>query len=146
MRELIKESFEFKNFRLDLAERQLLLDGSSVPLTPKAFDVLTILVQRSGRLVEKEELLHLVWDDAFVEEANIARIIHTLRRTLGENRDHKFIETVAKRGYRFVAEVREFGPNGSADAHLRENGSSERTPMVSEATQNGRNHVTHELS
>src|SRR5215470_9250416 len=112
MRELIKESFEFKNFRLDLAERQLLLDGSSVPLTPKAFDVLTILVQRSGRLVEKDELLHLVWDDAFVEESNVARIIHTLRRTLGENRDQKFIETVAKRGYRFVADVKTV--NGSS--------------------------------
>src|SRR5215470_19988635 len=116
MLELTKVSFEFRNFRLDVDERQLLLDGSPVPLTPKAFDVLTVLVQRSGRLVEKEELLHLVWDDAFVEESNIARIIHTLRRTLGENRDQKFIETVAKRGYRFVAEVYEvenFESNGA---------------------------------
>src|SRR5215468_776204 len=116
MRELIAESFEFRNFRLDIAERQLLLDGSPVPVTPKAFEVLAVLVQRSGRLVEKDELLRLVWDDAFVEESNIARIIHTLRRTLGETGDHKFIETVAKRGYRFVAEVYEvenFESNGA---------------------------------
>jgi len=72
MRELTKESFEFRDYRLDVAERQLLLNGLSVPLTPKAFDVLAVLVQRSGRLVEKDELLRLVWDDAFVEESNIA--------------------------------------------------------------------------
>jgi len=111
MRELTKESFEFRDFRLDVAERQLLLNGLSVPLTPKAFDVLAVLVQRSGRLVEKDELLRLVWDDAFVEESNIARIVHTLRRTLGEKEDKKFIETVAKRGYRFVAKVE--AANGS---------------------------------
>ena len=131
MREVTKGSFEFGDFRLDVAERQLLLDGSPVSLTPKAFDVLTVMVQRSGRLVEKDELLRLVWDDAFVEESNIARIIHTLRRALGENGEHKFIETVAKRGYRFVAEVREFGLNGSLS--------------IVEITPNGANDVAAEL-
>ena len=68
--------------------------------------MLVVLVERNGHLVEKDELLRLVWADSFVEEANIARIIHELRKTLGEDKNgNKFIETVAKKGYRFVAEV-----------------------------------------
>ncbi len=101
-----RHSYDFGPFRLDVGERQLLKKGVSLPLTPKAFEVLTVLVERAGRLVEKDELLDLVWADSFVEEINIARIVHTLRRVLGEDHNsHKFIETVAKRGYRFVAEV-----------------------------------------
>ena len=101
-------SFAFKSFRLDLSERQLVNAGVPVPLTPKAFDVLAFLVIRGGHLVEKDELLRAVWADSFVEEANVARIIHTLRKILGEDQNgNKFIETVAKKGYRFVAEVTE---------------------------------------
>ncbi len=101
-----RHSYDFGPFRLDVGERQLLKTGVSLPLTPKAFEVLTVLVERAGHLVEKDELLDLVWADSFVEEINIARIVHTLRRVLGEGHNsHKFIETVAKRGYRFVAEV-----------------------------------------
>lgn len=100
--------FQFKSFRLDVEERQLLRDGLAVPLTPKAFDVLVALVERGGHLVEKDELLRVVWADSFVEEANVARIVHTLRKVLGEDENgNKFIETVAKKGYRFVAEVDE---------------------------------------
>jgi DNA-binding winged helix-turn-helix (wHTH) protein/TolB-like protein/Tfp pilus assembly protein PilF len=106
-------TYDFGGFRLDLSERQLLTGDSPLPLTPKVFDVLAVLVTRGGHLVEKDELLRLVWGDAFVEEANIARVIHTLRRTLGETSENKFIETVAKRGYRFVAEVSK--ANGSVD-------------------------------
>jgi DNA-binding winged helix-turn-helix (wHTH) protein/TolB-like protein/lipopolysaccharide biosynthesis regulator YciM len=103
-----KHSYWFKSFRLNVEERQLLDNGSPVPLTPKAFDVLATLVERSGQLVEKDELLKLVWADTVVEEANIARIVHTLRKVLGEDEnDNKFIETVAKKGYRFVASVSE---------------------------------------
>jgi DNA-binding winged helix-turn-helix (wHTH) protein/TolB-like protein/Tfp pilus assembly protein PilF len=101
-----KHFYQFKSFRLDVAERQLLHNDKSVALTPKAFDVLAALVTRGGHLVEKDELLKLVWADSFVEEANVARIVHTLRRILGEDDNgNKFIETVAKKGYRFVAEV-----------------------------------------
>lgn len=101
-----RHSYDFGPFRLDVEERQLLKKGVSLQLTPKAFEVLTVLVTRAGHLVEKEELLNLVWKDAFVEEINVARTVHTLRKLLGEDdHDHKFIETVAKRGYRFVAEV-----------------------------------------
>ncbi len=103
-----KHFYRFKAFRLDVAERQLLHHNMPVSLTPKAFDVLAVLVERSGHLVEKDELLRLVWSDSFVEEANVARVVHTLRKTLGEDENgNKFIETVAKKGYRFVAKVSE---------------------------------------
>lgn len=103
-----KHFYQFKSFRLDVGERQLVHDGDAVPLTPKAFDVLVALVERGGHLIEKDELLKSVWADSFVEEANIARIVHTLRKVLGEDENgNKFIETVAKKGYRFVARVDE---------------------------------------
>jgi DNA-binding winged helix-turn-helix (wHTH) protein/TolB-like protein/Tfp pilus assembly protein PilF len=103
-----KHFYQFKSFRLDVAERQLLHNGETLPLTPKAFDVLAALVERGGHLVEKDELLKSVWADSFVEEANVPRIVHTLRKVLGEDENgNKFIETVAKKGYRFVAEVDE---------------------------------------
>ena len=103
-----KHFYQFKSFRLEVAERQLLKNGLPVPLMPKMFDVLALLVERGGHLVEKNELLNTVWADSFVEEANIARIIHELRKALGEDKNgNKFIETVAKKGYRFVAKVTE---------------------------------------
>ena len=101
-----KHFYQFNSFRLDVAERQLLKNGIRVSLTPKAFDVLVVLVKRGGHLVEKDELLKLVWADSFVEEINVARIVHTLRKVLGEDENgNKFIETVPKKGYRFVAEI-----------------------------------------
>ena len=101
-----KHSYRFKTFCLDVDERQLLNNGVPVPLTPKVFDVLTILVERAGHLVEKDELMQTVWADSFVEDTNLSRAVHTLRRALGENQNgEKFIATVAKKGYRFVAEV-----------------------------------------
>jgi len=114
-----KHFYRFKSFRLYVEERQLLNNGKAVPLTPKVFEVLAALVERNGHLVEKDELLRLVWADSFVEEANVARIVHTLRKVLGEDDNgNKFIETVAKKGYRFVAkvnEVREPTANKSAN-------------------------------
>ncbi len=99
--------YKFGKFRLDVAERLLLCEGESVSLSPKMFDVLAVLVERGGHLVEKDELLRIVWEDTFVEEASITRIVHSLRKILGENSERKFIETVSKKGYRFVAEVKE---------------------------------------
>src|SRR5262245_12794696 len=99
--------YEFGPYLLDSKERLLLRDGKAVPLTPKAFDVLLVLVEQAGHLVEKEELLNKVWPDSFVEENNLADNVSRLRKTLGEEESgQKFIETVPKRGYRFVAEVR----------------------------------------
>jgi DNA-binding winged helix-turn-helix (wHTH) protein/TolB-like protein/Tfp pilus assembly protein PilF len=106
MNQKFSEVYEFGDFRLDPKERLLLRQGSPVPLTPKDFETLLVLVQRSGRLVEKEELMKEVWSDAFVEEANLARHIWALRRVLGDDHEHRFIETIPKRGYRFVAPVR----------------------------------------
>ena len=77
-------SYRFNSFLLDVAERQLFLAGTAIPLTPKAFDVLVYLVGRSGHLVLKDDLLEAVWPDSFVDEVNIPRTIHTIRRALGE--------------------------------------------------------------
>lgn len=98
--------FNFKNFTLDLEKRLLLRDGEPVPLTPKAFDTLALLVRRSGHVVGKDELLDEIWADAFVEESTIAQNVFTLRKALGQNHtEHQFIETVPKHGYRFIADV-----------------------------------------
>ena len=106
----IKQLYEFGPFRLDTAEHFLLRDGKPVPLTPKAFETLLVLVRNSGHLVEKEELMSLLWPNSFVEESNLNRNISMLRKALGEtSADHPYIETVPKLGYRFVADVTEFG-------------------------------------
>jgi Tol biopolymer transport system component/DNA-binding winged helix-turn-helix (wHTH) protein len=84
----------------------LVRDGQYVPLTPKAFETLLALVERGGHIVEKEELLRLVWPDTFVEDASLAKNVSTLRKALGECETCRYIETIPKRGYRFVAELR----------------------------------------
>ena len=103
--------YEFGDFRLDASERLLSRRGATVPLTPKAVDLLLALVEQPGRLLDKEILLKTVWPDTFVEENNLADNIFKLRRVLGDG-EHgsRFIETVPKRGYRFVADVRAIGP------------------------------------
>jgi len=100
-----RPSYEFGPFRLDLAEHQLLRDGGPVPLTPKTFDLLRVLVQHAGHLVEKDTLLKEVWPDNFVEEGALNRSISVIRKLLDEGTGQKYIETVPKRGYRFVAPV-----------------------------------------
>lgn len=100
-------SYEFGPFRLDPVERVLLRDGKVVPLTAKVFDILVVLVENSGHLVEKNELMRAVWSDSFVEEGNLTRNISTLRKVLRErDGERQYIETVPKKGYRFVAEVK----------------------------------------
>jgi Tol biopolymer transport system component/DNA-binding winged helix-turn-helix (wHTH) protein len=106
--------YEFGDFCLDAAERQLLRRGKPVQLTPKAFETLAYLVSRGGHVVEKEELLSAVWPNTFVEEATLAQNIFTLRKALGQGRDtEQYIETVPKRGYRFVCNVRELRDEGA---------------------------------
>jgi len=107
MSQQIKHLYEFGPFRLDAGERLLLRDDESVPLTPKAFDLLLALVEQHGHLLEKGELMKLVWPDTFVEEANVSYNISLIRKALdgGEN-GQRYIETVPRRGYRFVAPVR----------------------------------------
>jgi Tol biopolymer transport system component/DNA-binding winged helix-turn-helix (wHTH) protein len=103
-----KPVYEFGPYRLDVAERLLLRDGSPVPLTPKVFDTLLVLVENSGHLVEKDELMKRLWPDTFVEEVTLARNISDLRKALAEaSNGQKYIDTVPKRGYRFIASVSE---------------------------------------
>jgi TolB-like protein/Flp pilus assembly protein TadD len=102
------KAYEFGPFRVDARERRLLRDGEVVPLRPKVFDILLVLVQNGGHILSKDEVMKLVWPDTAVEEGNIARNISTLRNVLGEHpRQHQYIETVPWRGYRFVASVKE---------------------------------------
>jgi DNA-binding winged helix-turn-helix (wHTH) protein/tetratricopeptide (TPR) repeat protein len=103
-----KHFYEFAPFRVDPEERTLWCNGQIVSLPPKAFDVLLALIQRSGRLVSKEELMKAVWPDTFVEEANLSQNIFLLRKALGEKANEaRYIVTVPGRGYRFAAEVHE---------------------------------------
>ena len=99
-------AYGFGPFRLDPTEHLLLRDGRPVALTPKVFDVLQLLVEQHGHLVHKAMFFEQVWADSFVEEANLNRSIAVLRKALGESAgETKYIETVPKRGYRFVAPV-----------------------------------------
>jgi adenylate cyclase len=101
-------SYAFGAFRLEAAEKVLYERDRPVPLTPKAVETLLALVARHGRLVTKEELLGIVWPDTFVEENNLAQNISMLRRVLGEGGGSgSLIETVPRRGYRFVGPVEE---------------------------------------
>jgi len=101
--------FEFGDFRLNEREQLLLKRGEPVSLTPKAFHILMVLVESHGHVVLKEDLLKKVWSDTFVEESNVTWNIHSLRRALGETGTVKFIATIPKVGFRFVAAVTEVG-------------------------------------
>lgn len=121
MSKQIKHFYEFGNFRLDPMERQLRRDEAVVPLSPKAFEMLVVLVRNGGHLLSKEELMRAVWVDTVVEDNNLDKTISALRKTLGENSaTGKYIETVRGRGYRFAPQVREvcdaetFEPQGAA--------------------------------
>ena len=103
-----KRIYEFGAFRLDPAERRLLRDERPVPLTPKCFDLLVILLENSGHLIGKEELIERLWPNQIVEEANLSFNISTLRKALGQGSNGEpFIETVPKKGFRFVAHLEE---------------------------------------
>lgn len=107
MSKKIKPLYEFGAFTLNPAERLLLREGVPVPLTPKAFDMLLVLIENKGRLLEKEDLIKALWQDSFVEEGNLSFNISILRKALGEDsKKRQYIETIPKRGYRFVADVR----------------------------------------
>jgi TolB-like protein/DNA-binding winged helix-turn-helix (wHTH) protein len=110
------ELYEFGPFRLEPAERKLLRNNEPVVLTPKAFDTLVILVRNSGHLLEKEELIRALWPDSFVEEGNLTNNISLLRKALGE--DSQYIETVPKRGYRFVGALRQLLSPPSRVSHV----------------------------
>jgi DNA-binding winged helix-turn-helix (wHTH) protein/tetratricopeptide (TPR) repeat protein/TolB-like protein len=100
--------YEFGRFRLDAQKRLLLRDGCPIKLFPKEFDTLLALVEQSGELLDKDELMRKVWGKTIVEESNLSSNISHLRKALGETRDqHEYIVTVPGHGYRFVAEVKQ---------------------------------------
>ena len=104
----LKHTYTFDSFVLDVEEQVLLRDGRMVPLTPKVFETLLLLVQNQGSVVSKQTILNTIWPDVFVEESNITFNITKLRKALGDNKKPPiYIETVPRRGYRFKTEVRE---------------------------------------
>ena len=131
MSQPVRRFLEFGPFRVDAGERLLYRDGQVVPLTAKTFDILLILIENSGRTLDKEELLREVWPDQFIEEGNLARNVSTLRKALGESPDdHHYIVTIPRRGYRFVAEVREATGNGSHLSATENSGAQTVSPAV----------------
>ena len=99
--------YEFGPFVLDARSRILLRDGVTVRLTPKAFETLLVLIQHGVQVVDKEQLLKEVWPDTFVEEGSLSRNIHELRKALGDDTSQpSYIETIPKRGYRFLAPLK----------------------------------------
>src|SRR5262245_6922701 len=104
----IQPIYLFEQFYLDPQNERLLLDGVPINLQRKAFETLTMLVKNSGRIITKEEFLQELWPDSFVEEGSLTVNISLLRKALGEGQDgRKYIETIPRRGYRFIAPVRE---------------------------------------
>src|SRR3982751_2911319 len=97
--------YGFEDFRIEPDERRLWRGEAAVTLTPKAFDLLLFLVEHEGRLLRKNDLLSAVWPDSAVEENNLTVAVSALRKALGESEKRRFIETVPKKGYRFVAQV-----------------------------------------
>src|SRR5688572_13794948 len=109
MNKQTKHFYEFGEFRLDVTERLLLRQDKIIALTPKAFETLLVLVQHSGRIIEKKFLMNKIWPDTFVEEVSLARNVSALRKALsGSDSDIQYIETFPKRGYRFIAAVTEY--------------------------------------
>src|SRR6185369_13200857 len=123
--------FRFEPFQLDIDERRLLRSGEVIPLRSKIFDALCIFVENPGRLLRKDELMERLWPDSIVEENNLDHTISKLRGALQEGESgQKYIETVPRQGYRFVAEVQKvseklFNPvesspeNASTEQHIQ---------------------------
>jgi DNA-binding winged helix-turn-helix (wHTH) protein len=121
-------TFEFPPFVLDPAKRVLLRAGVPQPLTPRAFDLLLLLVQQRDRVLSKDELLRTIWADTVVEESNLNQQVFVLRRALnGDGHGPEYIATIPRRGYRFVGEVTERSatpsrPSNTATAAIGERG------------------------
>ena len=107
MPSLVSNLYAFGDFRLDAKNRVLRLGDEPIALTPKAFEVLLLLIQHSGQLVSKDELMRTIWPDSFVEESNLTQTVFMLRKALGETPEQRYILTIQGRGYRFADEVKE---------------------------------------
>lgn len=107
MSQIVPFAYKFGPYLLLTSDRTLLREGDLVSLTPKIFETLVVLVESGGRVVDKDELLTKIWPDAVVEEINLAKNVSTLRKILSEDQPHQYIETIPRRGYRFVTQVKE---------------------------------------
>jgi TolB-like protein/DNA-binding winged helix-turn-helix (wHTH) protein/Flp pilus assembly protein TadD len=113
MSERLNRLYEFGPFRLDAVGRVLTRDGEVVPLAPKALDMLIVLVEHRGEVLDKDQLLAMLWPDSFVEEANLPQNVSALRKALGEGpNERRYIVTVPRRGYKFAAAVRQAADDG----------------------------------
>jgi DNA-binding winged helix-turn-helix (wHTH) protein/TolB-like protein/predicted Zn-dependent protease len=98
--------YEFAGFRLEVQERRLLRNGAAVSITPKIFDMLLLFLEHPNRLLGKDEIMSTVWPDTHIDEATLTRTVSELRKTLGQTAgEANFVQTVPKRGYRFIARV-----------------------------------------
>ena len=144
----VNRFFEFDSFRIDTRERLLSRDDEPIPLLPKAFDTLLVLVQHSGEVLDKDYLLKEVWPDSVVEENNLAQAISEIRKALSEGaKDQRFIVTVRSRGYRFAAEVRECLDEEIEQAtqqHAQSVGTKQRVQKQAEEKQENRHDSAHE--
>ncbi|HJP91732.1 MAG TPA: tetratricopeptide repeat protein [Pyrinomonadaceae bacterium] len=128
-KEVSSKVYEFNGFRLEADQRRLLYQGKTVPLKPKILDLLLFLVEMRGQLVVKEDLMKEIWPDTIVEENNITVSMSILRKTLGDDGvNNQFIETVPRRGYRFLAEVKEI----SAERKPKQNSYQAETEVLEE--------------
>ncbi len=117
----------FDGFRVDVSERILFKGNREVPLTPKVFDTLLVLLENSSHVLTKKELMQQVWPDSFVEENNLAQNISILRKALGKGKEGEhYIQTVPKRGYRFVADVTSTGGEEESCDCSRTNAGADR--------------------
>src|SRR5713226_6213855 len=113
MNKPVNHVYDLDEFRIDVTERLLLHEGTPLALPPKAFEILLALVKQIGHVLEKRELIETVWPDTFIEENNLTQYISALRKALGDDRHGQhYIETVARRGYRFLAPVRQVRDEG----------------------------------
>src|SRR5215472_9874446 len=143
MPDAINRVYEFGEFRLDTTERLLLRNGEILPLTPKVFDTLLKLVKNHGRLIEKDEFMEGLWPDTHVGEDTLAHNISVIRKVLGDTGNgQKYIVTIPKRGYRFVAAVhetnganKEVGEKASARAQVTTELRSEERELLVETAE-----------
>lgn len=133
MSEPTRHVYRFGPFELDVLARRLARDGQGLSVTPKALELLLLLVEHRGRLLEKGELMRRLWPDTFIEEANLTQQIFTLRKQLGEQPNGgAYIETVPRRGYRFAAEVEEVRePSPRSETLTPERGPASRMSLGS---------------
>jgi len=114
MSSLASSLYAFGEFRVDVQNRVLCRGEDPIALTPKAFELLLLLIQHSGEVLSKDELMQTMWPDSFVEESNLTQTVFMLRKALGETSRQRYVLTVQGRGYRFAPEVKSIPANGDS--------------------------------